>query len=102
MAKKKIKQQDADATAQLLGAIDIGSNSIRMVIGQLMPDGTIEVLEKAQQAVRLGQDAFRRSRLERITIQAAVSILRDFKRRLESYGGRARLDRRHQRHPRIP
>ena len=53
---KEIKQQDETASAELLGAIDIGSNSIRMVIGQVLPDGSIEVLEKAQRAVRLGQD----------------------------------------------
>lgn len=82
---KEIKQQDETASAELLGAIDIGSNSIRMVIGQLLPDGSIEVLEKAQRAVRLGQDAFRRGQLDRVTMQGAVSILREYKRRFESY-----------------
>jgi exopolyphosphatase / guanosine-5'-triphosphate,3'-diphosphate pyrophosphatase len=80
-----LEQQNTAGSSELLGAIDIGSNSIRMVIGQLLPDGTIELLEKAQRAVRLGQDAFRRGHLERPTMQAAVSILREFKRRLESY-----------------
>lgn len=87
MAQEKTQEQEA-ASAELLGAIDIGSNSIRMVIGQLMPDGSIEVLEKTQRAVRLGQDAFRLSHLERVTMRAAISILREFKRRLESYSVR--------------
>ena len=85
MVKEKTHHKDNEVAPELLGAIDIGSNSIRMVIGQLMPDGTIEILEKAQRAVRLGQDAFRRSRLERVTMQAAVAILREFKRKLELY-----------------
>lgn len=82
-----ILQQSA-ASTELLGVIDIGANSIRMVIGQLTPEGSIEVLEKVQRAVRLGQDAFRRSHLERVTMQAAVSILRELKRQLESYSVR--------------
>lgn len=68
-----------------LAAIDIGTNSIRLVIGQLLPDGQIEILEKAHRTVRLGQDSFRRSRLERVTMQTAVSILREFKRMLDLY-----------------
>lgn len=86
MAKQaKQKPIQTDPSVQLLGAIDIGSNSIRLIIGQLLPDGQIEVLEHAQQAVRLGQDSFRRGRLDRMVMQAAVSILRDFKRRLDMY-----------------
>lgn len=71
--------------APVLAAIDIGSNSIRMSIGQVHPDGRIEVLEQAQRAVRLGQDTFRRAHLDRVTMQAAVSILREFKRRVDLY-----------------
>lgn len=70
---------------QTLAAIDIGSNSIRMTIGQLLPDGQIEILEKAQRPVRLGQDTFRYSVLEPETMRAAVSILREFKQRLDQY-----------------
>ena len=44
-------------------AIDIGSNSIRMVIGEVSADGRIEVLERLHRAARLGQDTFRRGRL---------------------------------------
>jgi len=68
-----------------LAAIDIGTNSIRLLIGQLMPDGGIEILEKAHRTVRLGQDSFRRGRLEPETMQAAVSILREFKRTIDLY-----------------
>ncbi len=91
MAKEKKKEAvqavaaEETPSVQLLGAIDIGSNSIRMVIGQLLENGEIEVLENAQQAVRLGQDSFRRGLLDRMAMQAAVSILRDFKRRLDLY-----------------
>jgi exopolyphosphatase/guanosine-5'-triphosphate,3'-diphosphate pyrophosphatase len=69
-------EQTQQNEVQSLAAIDIGSNSVRMTIGQLLPDGQIEVLEKAQRPVRLGQDTFRYSVLEPETMRAAVSILR--------------------------
>ena len=51
------------AAAKIVAAIDLGTNAIRMVIAQVAPDGQIEVLERLQRAVRLGQDTFRRGRL---------------------------------------
>jgi exopolyphosphatase/guanosine-5'-triphosphate,3'-diphosphate pyrophosphatase len=39
-----------------LAAVDIGSNSIHMIIARIDGDGTIEVLEKAKEMVRLGDD----------------------------------------------
>ncbi|MBN2582512.1 MAG: Ppx/GppA family phosphatase [Planctomycetes bacterium] len=84
MAQKDETQQ----TANLVGAIDIGSNSIRMLIAQVLPDGQIETLESLQRPVRLGQDTFRREKLSGQTMRAAVAILRDFRRLLDSYGVR--------------
>lgn len=74
---------------RILAAIDIGTNSIRLQIGQLLSDGSIEVLEKAHRTVRLGQDSFRQGRLEPETMQAAVSILREFKRTIDLYKAQA-------------
>ncbi|MGA2071771.1 MAG: exopolyphosphatase, partial [Sedimentisphaerales bacterium] len=71
--------------ARTLGAIDIGSNSIRMAIAQGMPDGRIEVLERLQRGVRLGQDTFRTGRIRGTTMRAAVLILRDFMNVLKLY-----------------
>ena len=83
MAQTETTETPKDA--EPLAAIDIGTNSIRLLIGQLLPDGRIEILEKAHRMVRLGQDSFRRLRLERATMQTAVSILREFKRMLDLY-----------------
>lgn len=68
-----------------VAAIDIGSNALRMVIAEVLPDGQTEVLERFQRAVRLGQDTFRRGRLSGQTMQAAIAILRDFRERLDFY-----------------
>lgn len=77
------KQPGAPRT---VGVIDIGSNSVRMVIAEVHADGGMEVLERMQRAVRLGHDTFVTGRLSQKTMSAAIAILRDYKRTLESYG----------------
>lgn len=76
---------ETSASPKTVAAIDVGANSLRMEIAQVLPDGQIEVLERLQQAVRLGQDTFRRGRLGAQSMNAAVAILRDFRRLLDVY-----------------
>jgi exopolyphosphatase/guanosine-5'-triphosphate,3'-diphosphate pyrophosphatase len=71
--------------ARTVAAIDVGANSIRMVIAEVMPDGHIEVLERLQRAVRLGQDTFRRGRMGAASMRAAVAVLRDYQQLLGLY-----------------
>jgi len=71
---------------QTVAVIDIGSNVVRMVVAQVLPDGRIEHLEHTQRAVRLGQDTFVTGRLGQKTMNAAVAILRDYRRLLDTYG----------------
>ena len=72
-------------TAKTVAAIDVGSNAIRMAIAEILPDGTIEVLERLQRAVRLGQDTFRRGRLGSQSMRAAVNVLKDYRQQLQLY-----------------
>jgi exopolyphosphatase / guanosine-5'-triphosphate,3'-diphosphate pyrophosphatase len=76
----------AAPAATCVAAVDVGSNSIRLVIAQVTPDGKIEVLENLQRAVRLGQDTFLRGRLTPATIRAAVAVLRDYRKLIDTYG----------------
>jgi len=73
------------AAAKTVAAIDVGSNALRMVIAQVLPDGRIEVLERLQRSSRMGQDTFRRGRLGAQSMRAAVAVLRDYKQMLELY-----------------
>ena len=41
-----------------LAAIDVGSNSVHMVIADVTPDGRIEVVDRVKEMVRLGRRAF--------------------------------------------
>jgi len=75
----------AEAGAQTVAAIDIGSNTVRMVVAQVAPDGHLEVLEQLRRAVRLGQDTFRTGRIGGRATRAAAAILRDYRRVLSLY-----------------
>ena len=68
-----------------IAAIDLGSNALRMEIAEVLPDGRIEVIERLQRAVRLGQDAFRRGRLGGRSMRAALDVLKDFQKLLRLY-----------------
>jgi len=71
---------------QTVAVIDVGSNAIRMVIGQINADGSIEHLEDLQRAVPLGQDSFSEGRISPRTINLAIEVLRGFHQILEPYG----------------
>ena len=79
------KPDQTETTAKNVAAIDIGSNSIRLVIAEVLADGRIDVIERLQKAVRLAQDTFRRGRLGAQSMRAAVAVLRDYKQLLGLY-----------------
>ena len=46
-----------------LGAIDVGSNSVHMLIADVNRKGDIEVVDRAKEMVRLGRKSFITGRL---------------------------------------
>ncbi len=71
--------------ARTVAAVDIGSNAVRLVVAQVHPSGHIEVLEQARRPVRLGHDVFTAGRLSERSMSAAITILRDYRRILDTY-----------------
>ena len=82
---KSVPTEETQNDARLVAAIDIGSNSLRMAIAQLHPDGAMDVLERTRQPLRLGHDTFLDGRLQQQTINAATRVMRDYRRILDSY-----------------
>jgi exopolyphosphatase/guanosine-5'-triphosphate,3'-diphosphate pyrophosphatase len=79
------EQKPSANAAKTVAAIDLGANSVRMVIAEVFSDGRIEVLERLQRAVRLGQDTFRRGRLGGESMRSALLVLRDYRQLLDLY-----------------
>jgi exopolyphosphatase / guanosine-5'-triphosphate,3'-diphosphate pyrophosphatase len=73
-------------------AIDIGSNSIRMLAAEVTSDGTVTPLAAERQVVRLGTSVFRDGRLSESAINLACETLErmaSIYRRLDLLGVRA-------------
>ena len=61
-----------------LAAIDIGSNAIRLVIGEMDTHGDIRVIKKMREPVRLGKDVFATGEISTKTREKAINALPDF------------------------
>lgn len=56
--KSKAQNRRVEETPLRLASIDIGSNAIRLFVGQPAKNGSVRVLEDERASVRLGKDAF--------------------------------------------
>ncbi|MDE0138225.1 MAG: Ppx/GppA phosphatase family protein [bacterium] len=69
-----------------LAAIDVGTNSVHMVIARPVDGGTPEVLAREKVSVRLGQGATDMKHLHRDAIERAVAALTEFRHIADAYG----------------
>jgi exopolyphosphatase/guanosine-5'-triphosphate,3'-diphosphate pyrophosphatase len=65
---------------QRIAAIDVGSNAIRMIVGETDDAWHVKPLENVRLPVRLGQDAFTNAHLQETTIQRAVEAFLFFRK----------------------
>lgn len=61
-----------------IASIDIGSNAIRLFVGQANASGRIQVLDDRRAAVRLGADAFGRGYITPATYKALEDTIQEF------------------------
>ncbi len=69
-----------------IAAIDVGSNSIHMVVAQVESDGRFHVLDRAKEMVRLGQQSLNKGRLSPDAIDAGTRTLAAFRTLAERQG----------------
>lgn len=62
-----------------LASIDIGSNAIRLFVGQKSKSGRVRVLEDQRAGIRLGQDAFTTGYIRPVTQLELERVLRYFR-----------------------
>jgi exopolyphosphatase/guanosine-5'-triphosphate,3'-diphosphate pyrophosphatase len=61
-----------------VGFIDIGTNSIRLALVQIAPNGAYTILSEQKETVRLGEDEFKTFRLSKDAIKRAVLVCQQF------------------------
>jgi exopolyphosphatase/guanosine-5'-triphosphate,3'-diphosphate pyrophosphatase len=62
-----------------IAAIDVGSNSIHMIVAEARPDGHFIVLDRAKDMVRLGEKSLTTGRLSKAAMDRGIRTLRTFK-----------------------
>jgi exopolyphosphatase/guanosine-5'-triphosphate,3'-diphosphate pyrophosphatase len=69
-----------------IGVIDIGSNSVRLIVVQVGPGPSFQIIDTIKNSVRLGQDLGQDNDLNAIRVRTAVDTLRYFKGMCSAYG----------------
>lgn len=76
----------ASQTGTIAAALDLGSNSIKMTLGRLSPDGSLEEFGWASETVRLGTGVAKTGHLADDRMEAALATLRRFAAQARSQG----------------
>ena len=66
-----------------LAAIDVGSNSIHLLIADVSAEGHLEVVDRVKEVVRLGRRSFSTGLLSEEAMDLAVRVLTHFRRLVE-------------------
>jgi exopolyphosphatase/guanosine-5'-triphosphate,3'-diphosphate pyrophosphatase len=69
-----------------LASIDIGSNAIRLFVGQRSKSGRIQILDDRRASVRLGKDVFASGRIGAVTKGELERALKKFRRACDAWG----------------
>src|SRR6202040_4164171 len=69
-----------------IAAIDVGSNSIKLVVVDAAASDSLAVLAREKDTVRLGQDTLRQGRLSPAAIERAADCIKRFRSIAEARG----------------
>lgn len=71
---------------QVLAFIDIGTNSIRLILVRLNPNHSYTVLRQEKEVVRLGENEFQSNQLQPEAMERAVLVCKKFAELAKSFG----------------
>jgi exopolyphosphatase/guanosine-5'-triphosphate,3'-diphosphate pyrophosphatase len=77
-----------EALGRRLAAIDVGTNSIRLVVAEVLPDGSYRVLDEEREMTRLGTGLARTGRLAADTMERSLDVIGQMKAIAEGLGAR--------------
>jgi exopolyphosphatase/guanosine-5'-triphosphate,3'-diphosphate pyrophosphatase len=85
VTKPRQRLDDEDAVR---AAIDIGTNSIHLVVARLGHDGRFDVLTREKETVRLGHGSSDMTEMDAAAIDRGIQTLRRFRQIADSYDAR--------------
>jgi exopolyphosphatase/guanosine-5'-triphosphate,3'-diphosphate pyrophosphatase len=68
----------ATGTDSIIAAVDVGANAVRLQMGRVLPDGSIEITHQERDPVRPGQDVFTRGAIPAQAVDRLVATLRRY------------------------
>jgi exopolyphosphatase/guanosine-5'-triphosphate,3'-diphosphate pyrophosphatase len=69
-----------------VAAVDIGTNSVRLLVAEVADDGTVETLERRMHITRLGQGVDATRQLAPEAVERTVTVLRGYRAVIEELG----------------
>ena len=79
-----------EPTDDILAAIDVGTNAVRLELARVLPDGSIETLHQERDPVRPGEGLFKTGIIKREVADRLLSTLRRYSALCRRYGARVR------------
>ncbi len=76
------------AEPEVVAFLDMGTNSIRLLIVRVARDGAYRVLTEQKEVVRLGEGEFDTQQIQPPAMQRAINVCRRFNELASSYGAR--------------
>lgn len=67
---------ELERTEKAIGIIDLGSNSVRLLLVRVHADGSTTILNQVKHMVRLGEGGFTHNRLQEETMARTIAVLR--------------------------
>jgi exopolyphosphatase/guanosine-5'-triphosphate,3'-diphosphate pyrophosphatase len=84
------RRVQAGAADEVLAAIDVGTNAVRLELARVLPDGSLETLHTERDPVRPGEGLFRTGLIQREVADRLIATLRRYAALCKRYGARVR------------
>jgi exopolyphosphatase/pppGpp-phosphohydrolase len=85
-ASGKVRLVATSSSSTIAAAIEIGTNAVRLRIGHLTPDGTVQTVFEERDPLRSGQGVFRNGRIPANVIEQLAATLARYAARCRQHG----------------
>jgi exopolyphosphatase / guanosine-5'-triphosphate,3'-diphosphate pyrophosphatase len=85
-----VVRRQPETADDVLGAIDVGTNAVRLELARVLPDGSLETLHTERDPVRPGEGLFTSGLINKVVADRLISTLRRYAALCRRYGARVR------------
>src|SRR5262245_66563829 len=78
LVEQSAAASDSTSSGARIAAIDVGSNSVRLVVAEVLPSGGYRVLDEERENTRLSADLVKTGHLAPSAVETTIAALRRF------------------------